>query len=187
MVQKETNLIESMMVDIMNNYKKTIVAICSSLVVLVFFKFYLLDKVIFKNEVKLIDSFYSDGENYVKAIRNNDQKLIDNFAEISKVPINYIDKNNNRNLLLWAVAYKNYSLAEKLIKQGIDVRFEDPKSGFTALHFAVIDQNLNLVTILVENGAIIESKSKDLKISPLDLAIKSDNKAIINYFESKKK
>lgn len=169
-----------------NKYKKFLIFICLSIVGLIFFKYYLLDNIIFKEENEKINLYYSDGEKYILAIRNKDEDLLSNFYSLGKVSINYKDIKTQRSLLLWAFAYKNYDLAKKLIETGAEVNYVDPKTGLTALHFAVADNIIPLIKLLIAHGANSNLADKKYNLTPFDLAIKGNNKEIINLLKGLK-
>lgn len=57
--------------------------------------------------------------------------------------------------------------------------------GNSALHFAVKLQNIDLVSLLIERGANVNSKSKDKGIVPLLLACQSQNILLVDLLISK--
>jgi Ankyrin repeats (3 copies) len=55
-----------------------------------------------------------------------------------------------------AVCQENARIVQKLIRMKCDVNIED-QWGFTALHYAVVRRNKDLVSLLIANGAAVKS------------------------------
>lgn len=86
-----------------------------------------------------------------------------------KVDVNMINDNGDT-LLMCAVEHRFNLIAEELIKLGIDVNNRN-SIGWTALFFAVIDNNCTMVNTLLANGANPDVKNS-LEDTTLHLAIK---------------
>ncbi|XP_029468933.1 ankyrin repeat and SOCS box protein 6 [Rhinatrema bivittatum] len=61
-------------------------------------------------------------------------------------------------------------VAETLLQYGADLSFEDPVTYYTALHIAVLRNQPDMVTLLVQHGADINRRDRIHESSPLDLA-----------------
>ena len=52
-------------------------------------------------------------------------------------------------------------MSETLIEYGADVNTKENYSGKTALHYAIANENLDIVKLLLENSAEIDSRDKN--------------------------
>ncbi|KAF2729617.1 ankyrin [Polyplosphaeria fusca] len=75
-----------------------------------------------------------------------------------------IPDSNHQTLLFHAISEGNQDLAEQLVMLGSDVKYADT-SGWTSFHVAVSTRNMELVKLLMLNGADVLATTKD--ISPL--------------------
>lgn len=163
--------------------KNKIILIACSLLFLFIFKNYLLDEVVFRNENKIINSYYKDGEKFTLAIKNNNKDAINIFLEKNEVDVNYIDSQSSTSLLIWALLYKNYDLSKELINRGADVNSINPENGLTALHIAASDGCEDCVHLLVSKGADVNAREKIKNYKPLDFAVENKRLKIINYLK----
>lgn len=76
------------------------------------------------------------------------------------------------------------SKVKKLIDNGVNVNVHSPNSHRTPLHLAASKGKMEMVKILVENGANLEITNSDGK-TPLYSAIESSRTDIIKYLKSK--
>lgn len=63
-----------------------------------------------------------------------------------------------------------------LIDKGVDINAIDPRSGITALHTAVIENDLPAVKLLLENGADRSVKDRSRGKTPLEFALELKEK-----------
>jgi ankyrin repeat protein len=73
-----------------------------------------------------------------------------------------------RNIKKKLIACKNdhYEIAEYLISKNVNVNKKETAHGFAALHLAVVTGNLQLVKLLVNNKADLNSLNADF-MTPL--------------------
>ena len=67
------------------------------------------------------------------------------------------------------------------IQVGRDVNSHD-KTGNTFLHYAILENNLVAIDLLLQNGAIIDAKNSD-GVPPLLTAVKKGNKDIVDLIK----
>lgn len=92
------------------------------------------------------------------------------FSDPEDTPnINMVNDNGDT-LLIYAIERRCNSIAEELINLGIDVNIKN-SIGWSALFYAVIDDNYSMVNTLLSHGAKPDIKSI-LEETPLHLAIK---------------
>lgn len=84
--------------------------------------------------------------------------------------------------LICAAENGHLNIGQWMLDKGADVRLEDPCDGKTALWKAVRYGHETIVQLLLEYGADVNSEDK-LGGTPLTLAIKSSNEAIIQLLE----
>jgi len=70
-----------------------------------------------------------------------------------------------------ATQYGNYKRCEELVKQGEDVRTPD-KDNITVLHWAAINNRLEIARFFISQGAVIDALGGDLVATPLHWAIR---------------
>jgi len=92
--------------------------------------------------------------------------------------INQQDK-DGWTLLHWSVTACN-KVAQKLVEMGANLNIKTSSFGWTALHGAVIWNNIKAVELLVEAGADPSIKTNKGKTA-LDLAIQENYTNIIDY------
>jgi ankyrin repeat protein len=84
---------------------------------------------------------------------------------------------------MMAVRKKDYDTVARLINQdyaadmAVNVNYQEPKTGYSALHYAVIDKNTKLVNLLVKNYADVKAQDAN-KQNPLHLVCISGNPEI---------
>ena len=65
---------------------------------------------------------------------------------------------------LTSCRYGNLKLAEKLlVEKNVDINTQDAKKGWTCLHYAVRNSNLELIHLLIEKGADINQVDNEGK------------------------
>ena len=108
------------------------------------------------------------------AVKNNDYnnslKLINKGSDV-----NHIDKYYNP--LHIAIKNNNTALAKALIENGANISLRDKEKNYTPLNMAIEVGNFDICKLLVKNGAAVDNVS-------IELAKKSKNKNIRNFFES---
>lgn len=97
---------------------------------------------------------------YIELIKINHENMNDYLLEGSK--------NNRMDYVLVA------------LKQGADPDMSEPNFNTTALIFASLKNNLDIVKILVENGADVNEKD-DMRVTPLYVAAEQGNLDIVKY------
>ncbi len=80
--------------------------------------------------------------------------------------------------LLIATKFQKVGVLQLLIKSKANLDHSD-QEGFTALHFAVQNRDEALTHLLIENGANVNKHAKNNKITPLMLALQSNNHRLI--------
>ncbi len=68
-------------------------------------------------------------------------------------------------------------LVEFLLKKGVDINAIDQRSGITALHTSVLENDLPTVDFLLSNHANPSVKDRDSGKTPLDFALERKNKS----------
>ena len=149
---------------------------------------------------RLVMSFaltYSYGENAIKAVRllqdyNINPNNFDIYTAINRNQpdnvINLILSNNvkaNGEILLLAMEKQRFDLAKQFIQTGVDVNYQYPLSkkyadGMTPLLYASKWNNFELVKLLVENGAKVNTRNKEGSTA-LALSRANENAQIYNY------
>lgn len=161
--------------------KKRILILLCSVVFMLLFQYVFLDQVFFRKENIQIANFYSNNENFVSAIKNNNTAQITNFLDVGKYDLDYRDKQEHRSLLMWSVVHKNDFLTKRFIEMGANVNFVDQVWGLTPLHFAVSDGKIEIVKLLIKKGHKINCRENKHGLTPLDIAIKRKNKEITDF------
>lgn len=109
-------------------------------------------------------AIFNDKENFQKLL---DEGLsLEGGQDSSKDP-----------LILDESASYNYGVLKFLIEQGCDVNAVDKYNGKTPLHKSVDDNSLACVRLLLDNGANIDSETKDGE-TPLHLAVLASSKIV---------
>ncbi len=119
-------------------------------------------------------------EYVIAAVRRN-QLVIFKYLMDKNAPVAYKGQ-NNENLLHISCANASYDISDILIRKGVDVN-EKNTAGLTPLHVAVKTgrNNVNLASLLVDNGANVNAKDNKGK-SILKYA---DGKKLKDYLKSK--
>lgn len=108
------------------------------------------------------------------AVDSDHFKLVKQFPSLEE-NVNATDENGNTPLFM----AKSVDILECLIKNKANVTIEN-RSGETALHFASKKGLLQIVTLLIGNGAKVDIKSNDDK-TPLDLAVENFHPNIVRF------
>lgn len=69
-----------------------------------------------------------------------------------------------------AIAKGENAAALKLIESGVDIEAKDPGSGASALHYAVMKDNIDLVGLMLQRGADVNSRTRS-GTTPLHTAV----------------
>ena len=83
-------------------------------------------------------------------------------------------------LLINAALAGDYDAVKFLLGQGLQVNGRDAR-GYTALHAAAYTGRLDIVQLLVENGADINDQNNDTRLSVLHAAAQTNNLAEAAY------
>ena len=94
----------------------------------------------------------------MKILVGNNEKTLDEFIE--KYGLNCIEKRDKRNLLMYCIIQKNNDFSKKLIELGINLNQQDT-NGYSALHYAVQENNLEIVMLLIKNKIEIDLIDKN--------------------------
>lgn len=144
------------------------------------------DRFIFQREIQTVNEFYSNQENFIKAIVSNNLEVQNEFLKIKGTDINYQDKIKKRPIIIWALSVKNYNLASKLLEAGADPNKYDPQDNLYPIHIAIADSNLPFIRKLIEHGALIDVVESRKGLRPIDLAKAKKNNEILDYLEKLK-
>ena len=82
------------------------------------------------------------------------------------------------------IAKREFAAAVKLLEGGADVEAKDPGSGASALHYAVKEDNLELVGLLLQRGAEINSRTRN-GTTPLHTAVLYGRLEVAQYLIEK--
>lgn len=120
-----------------------------------------------------------DGYNLLLACTNlYDEKIFDMLLDLD-IDIEALDNISN-NILLLAASNNQIDLVTRLLKMEIfDVNHKN-QNGITALHFAILQENLEMVKMLVEYGADVELEDTG-KSNAIAYAISKRNIDIMRY------
>ena len=83
----------------------------------------------------------------------DDLSLFMDFVE--NFGINSVEKRDKRNLLMYCIVQKKENFAKFLIERGIHIDYQD-KTGYSALHFAVQENCLDIVSLLISKNATVD-------------------------------
>ena len=83
-----------------------------------------------------------------------------------------------------AIAKGDYMVAVKMIEQGADVEAKDSGAGASALHYAVMKGEMPLVSLLLQRGADVNSRTKS-GTTPLHTAVLYKQTEIAEYLIEK--
>lgn len=82
---------------------------------------------------------------------------------------------NQNTGVVWALNAKSESDRKKILavmlRKGVNINAIDSPSGITALHAAVLENNLEAVKLLIENGANTNATDEKHQKTPLDFAL----------------
>jgi len=114
----------------------------------------------------------------IKALMGNDFNDIKSI--IGSAGINSTDRDNRSILMNCIIENKIDFIKELLSYEGIDLNIQD-NNGYSALHFAVQNGNLDVVSLLLENKADIDVQD-NWGNTPLWRSVNNypDNREIIN-------
>ncbi|GHT22424.1 hypothetical protein FACS189430_04190 [Bacteroidia bacterium] len=83
----------------------------------------------------------------------DDRLLFDDF--VNQYGIDSVEKRDKRNLLAYTILQKKDDLSKLLIDSGININYQE-KTGYSALHFAVQENNVDIVLKLIEKKSVID-------------------------------
>lgn len=106
-------------------------------------------------------------------IRENSVRAFDYLLQLPQVDLNTHAKNGDTALMLASYLNKN-DFAQKLIKAGASINHE----GWTALHYAAVVGNVEVMELLLNNGAKVNALSPN-KTTPLMMATRSGRVEIV--------
>ena len=96
-------------------------------------------------------------KSFFQAIRKKDNILFDNMIE-------YVDfeiKNKSKYSILWAgIFYKNYYVVSNILQKGADIYEYDPMNLRTPLLWAIQENDVQLLKLLIMHGVELNSKDK---------------------------
>ena len=97
------------------------------------------------------------------AVRSGDVSAVNNMIQLNPDTVNSLNESGHSPLIL--AAYNNQPLiAQKLIEHGADVNFTFSQGA--AIHGAAFKGYLNVVSLLVNNGAVLDEPDQN-KTTPL--------------------
>ncbi|MDR2232309.1 MAG: ankyrin repeat domain-containing protein [Tannerella sp.] len=117
-------------------------------------------------------------------MEKNDLSSFNNF--VKTYGINSCEEKDKRNLLMYSIIQKKDVFSEELINWGIDLNYQD-KQGYSALHFAVQENNLYIVDYLLKKEVdfdIVDINGNTPLWRALFNQKKIDNNIIISLLEA---
>lgn len=94
---------------------------------------------------------------FFTSIYRKDLAIVDSFLD-DGLDINIIDKDGRTALFHSILDSESSEMVIKyLIKKGVDVNIQDKPLQWSALHFAARDNKKEIVKILLDNGAVVDS------------------------------
>lgn len=115
------------------------------------------DQHVKQNNTVNINNNDQDSDDIISAIKNNDLKMLKAYLEAGKDANTF--SRGGMALLMRAVSNNcSTDLVKLLIEYGADVNTED-KDGETAINIASYNGNLELIKVLISEGAIIKNKT----------------------------
>lgn len=109
----------------------------------------------------------------VKASEYNIDQIVLFLIKVKNIDPNFVDDETTYTPFLWTVRNNNKNLAFHLLRTyDINVNYQD-NNGFTALHWACENQQLDMVIFLLDNKADVNVVNKD-GYSPIFLAVSNN-------------
>ena len=141
-----------------------------------------------ENNKKEKNNYFSLFDNLLITVKNgNEEKFLEIFQKIQKLPKNIItlnfnkeEKDSGNTILHYACQSNNFNIIKNLLKYNCDTNIKNNEKQ-TPLHIASIKGNKDICKILTENGAlfnIYDSQSK----TPIHYACLYNHKELLNYF-----
>ena|GEM_PF-4287420 len=90
----------------------------------------------------------------------------------------------DKSALMYAAKQGDLGMAKFLLENGVDVNEQTNNGGVTALFFAVTARNVEMMELLIENGANIEL-GRMLDSKPLIHSVKKNNPELVKYLLEK--
>ena len=97
-------------------------------------------------------------KNLMKVLVGNNIKLFEKFIEENG--INCVEIKDKRNLLMYCIIQKKNDFAKKTIELGINLNHQDA-IGYSALHFTVQENNLEILELLLKSKATVDIIDKN--------------------------
>lgn len=140
------------------------------------------------NLKKLINNFDEEGYTPLAiAVEEGNKEIVQQLLDCQKEVLPNLACRNSKTPLNIAVGNKDLAMASTLLESGADPNITFDDRGRTALHLAVILQDIKLVEKLLDYGAIIQSGvcSRGNIVSTLEIANRKGNKAIVALLTSR--
>ena len=64
-------------------------------------------------------------------------------------------------LIMCAIDYGHLTLVQMMLEQGFDLSYRD-SNDYTALHWAIFKKNAEMVQLMLQHGAVVDSEALDL-------------------------
>ena len=100
--------------------------------------------------------------------------LIDRDGEL----VNTCDR-NNRSCLLLASQFNRIAIVEKLLSHGADVNDVEADRGLTSFHAATIEENVEIMKMLVDHGASVETAAYNFAMPIHEAASQGSLEALV--------
>jgi hypothetical protein len=109
------------------------------------------------------------------AVQRNNLAMVQELLDTTKsINMNEFD-DNGHTPLIGAVLNNNLEIVKTLINHGGSVLKKNPTNGFTALHVALLHENVNkeLITLLIASDKTLLTLESHEGLNPLELSIKN--------------
>lgn len=99
--------------------------------------------------------------NFFKIVQSNDHEALQNLIAKNQIDLN--QKNSDSCTLLHIAAkYGSFECAKILIKnKKCDIDFQEQTSSHTALNFAIQNKKIDIMNLLIENGANLNLRTSN--------------------------
>lgn len=109
----------------------------------------------------------------IVALREDAMKAFDALMMHPEIDVN--QRNNSKESALMIAAYKNNFVATQHL---LDKKAEVNNTGWTALHYAAMTGNVDLVRVLLDHHAFVDAESPG-KITPLMMAARAGHVEVV--------